>query len=1309
MKPDNFIVKELENTDQDNSEYSIGQANIKVVGVGGAGNNIVSWLYKKGVKGAEIVACGTDNQHLDITSADRKILLGKGVTKGLGCGGFPHKGAEAAHESIQEIKDTLAGTDMAFICAGMGGGTGTGATPIIAQAAKEAGALVIGIVTMPFKIERARIDKADFGLKQLRQVSDTVVVIDNNRLVSIAGNLPIQQGFEVVNELASTLIKGTVEMIAVPSLINLDYADLKAIMTNGGIATIGVGTSKGTNRVEEAVKEAIQNPLLNVNYKGATGALIHVIGGSDMTLDDISKVGELVTESLDDDANVIWGARVAEDMKGKLTVIIVIAGIQTHFGDIHEITKKKYPLVSMEDLGIEFITGIDVQLNSYAEGDIPYIKLKNLNKTGTVEIGSVARINKKNINLKKNKLTKVGDILAARRFVLEYNPVIIKQSEANCLISDDLIVLRVKKDSKILLEHLYSFMKSSDFRLQIHRMQDSVSELISITNLKKIKVPLPSLNEQLLIKTEKDSIEIKNMKLFYQIQDILYEFKSYKTPERIVASKFKLKELFEIYKKLNQKEIPNVFKKIRDIPELLSIALNVKDSMDKDRKFKEVIDPLKKIRNTITHHDTPELRGFNLRVGFEEFLFNWYEVAKSTFEKDSFNYNLKDEREYPDYVENVEEYPNYIKDFVEKKKFIEIKNPYIKGGPLDENSREVFKGRQDVFDFISSNFEKSKRENILLLIGPRRTGKTSTLNLLHLNISNKYVPVFIDLQAGCNEGINTFFESIASNIKEKLESISIDTQIPSSEEFKSRPMFTFKDYLNREIQPKINNKKIILMFDEFEALDVSVKNGKIDKIVFDNLRHLMQHNKILRFIFSGTHRLEDKYLSDYWSFLFQLVDYHTIGYLNKKYTYELIQDPVKEFNMFYEKAALERIYKYSGGHPYVVQFMCWYVVDEIHNKEKKDLITANDVEKITGKIVEGQFALFDYIWSDSSKIVPSSQKIKEKLSNIMLLALSKLLEENKGTSAADIVNHLAEKYDYKVDLKQIQNVLETLKDKYILNKKSDSNNWFFKLDILRLWIKKTKNIEEELEKTIPGETIKGRMSEEKILMNEILQSMMAKGASYKNYEEIRSIIFTPSLVNMDPKDVTNVLKRGDRIKIDVVPTDISKDNMKLEQLQNEVSYLTKYKSHLTKRSIKEIKMELANIQTKITSFNTKNKKSYAKKLDELEEQRIINQKRIYLEEEIDMLQKKIRKETKISDNRLIDKSIEIIGKNKKLKGLILYIETDGSKNLDNINKIIEFISEHIPKNVNLVWGAKINKLIYEKMRIRLFMICKDKS
>jgi cell division protein FtsZ len=352
---ENAIKKADETTSLDG--FQVGQANIKVIGAGGAGNNMVSWLYNKGIEGAEIIAVNTDKQHLDVSDADRKFLIGKECTRGLGCGGFPEKGAEAAKEALSEIKESLKDADMTFICAGMGGGTGTGSAAVIAQVAKALGSIVIGTVTMPFKIERARVDKAEFGLQQLRQQSDTVIVIDNNRLVQIAGNLPIQQAFAVANELVATMIKGIVETIAVPSLVNLDYADVKAIMTNGGVAAIGVGSSDTNNKVEESVKGALSNPLLDISYAGATGALIHVTGGPDMTLEEINRVGELVTESLDPDANVIWGARVDEKMKGKMTVMTIITGVKSPWilGKVNHGQPSMHAHAMSDELGIEII------------------------------------------------------------------------------------------------------------------------------------------------------------------------------------------------------------------------------------------------------------------------------------------------------------------------------------------------------------------------------------------------------------------------------------------------------------------------------------------------------------------------------------------------------------------------------------------------------------------------------------------------------------------------------------------------------------------------------------------------------------------------------------------------------------------------------------------------------------------------------------------------------------------------------------------------------------------------------------------
>ncbi len=333
-------------------ELRAGKANIKVFGVGGAGCNAVTWLFNKGINGATIYGANTDALHLSITKADEKILIGKELTRGLGCGGYPAKGREAAKEAVSDIKRSVSAADMVFIIAGMGGGTGTGAAPVVAQLAKESGAVVIGVVTMPFECERARIDKAEFGLQDLREVTDTVIVIDNNRLVDIAGNLPIEQAFAVANELVSTMIKGIVETITLPSLINLDYADVSAIMKNGDVAVIGIGESDTSERVSDAVRQALTHPLLDVDYKGATGALVHVTGGPDLKLEEFSAIGMLITENLSPEAQVIIGARINKEFHGKVRVITIMTGVKSPY----VLGKPKYEQAQsreMSDLGIE--------------------------------------------------------------------------------------------------------------------------------------------------------------------------------------------------------------------------------------------------------------------------------------------------------------------------------------------------------------------------------------------------------------------------------------------------------------------------------------------------------------------------------------------------------------------------------------------------------------------------------------------------------------------------------------------------------------------------------------------------------------------------------------------------------------------------------------------------------------------------------------------------------------------------------------------------------------------------------------------
>ena len=316
---------------QEEFGVEVKEARIVVLGVGGAGNNCVTRLTEMGVQGASTVALNTDVKHLKVSKADRKILIGKELTRGLGAGGYPNTGLKAAEESEKDIRNMLKDVDMLYLVAGLGGGTGTGAAPKIAEIARDMGAIVIGCVTMPFKIEGGRMGKAEDGLAHLRQVCDTVIVIENDRLLRIAGDLPLQQAFGVADNLISTIIKGVTETIATPSLVNLDYADVKTIMHSGGVAAVGFGESDTKNRAEEAVTKAMTNPLLEVDYAGGTGALIHVTGGPDLKLEEVNLIGEYVGRQLDPDAQVIWGARIDPNFKGKIRVITIVTGVKSPY------------------------------------------------------------------------------------------------------------------------------------------------------------------------------------------------------------------------------------------------------------------------------------------------------------------------------------------------------------------------------------------------------------------------------------------------------------------------------------------------------------------------------------------------------------------------------------------------------------------------------------------------------------------------------------------------------------------------------------------------------------------------------------------------------------------------------------------------------------------------------------------------------------------------------------------------------------------------------------------------------------------
>ena len=306
-----------------------GTCHIAVIGVGGAGNNTVTRLVEMGITGAECVAVNTDALHLSASRAHRKILVGEKLTKGLGVGGDPKLGRAAIEESKKRVEDLLSNVDIAFITAGLGGGTGTGAAPVIAEIARRNGAIAVGVVTTPFRIERGRIEYAANALTEMRRQCDTVVVIDNNKLMQLVPQLPINEAFRVADQVLANMIKGIVETISAPSLINLDFADFKTIVKRGGVAVVGVGESDAPNRAEEAVRNALRSPLLNVDYAGATGALIHVTGDDQMTIEEANRVGEIVTEMMDDNALVIWGARVNPEQDGKLKVTLVMTGVNS--------------------------------------------------------------------------------------------------------------------------------------------------------------------------------------------------------------------------------------------------------------------------------------------------------------------------------------------------------------------------------------------------------------------------------------------------------------------------------------------------------------------------------------------------------------------------------------------------------------------------------------------------------------------------------------------------------------------------------------------------------------------------------------------------------------------------------------------------------------------------------------------------------------------------------------------------------------------------------------------------------------------
>ncbi|MDO5851791.1 MAG: cell division protein FtsZ [Methanobacteriaceae archaeon] len=322
------------------------RAKIYVIGSGGAGNNTISRLGEIGIEGADTISVNTDAQDLFFCKSNDKILIGKETCSGLGAGGLPEVGEACAEESEEQLKKKLDGADMVFITCGLGGGTGTGSAPVISNIAQKVGALTIAVVSMPFSAEGlVRRENAEKGLMNLQKNADTVIVIPNDKLLEVAPNLPINKAFLVADELLGRAVKGITELITKPGLVSLDFADIKSIMEDSGMAMIGMGESDTGDRAIESVNEALNSPLLDIDISNAKGALINITGSSDLTLNEAEKIVQIVADELDPEANIIWGTQIQEDLESTIRTTIVVAGVNSPsiFGDEEEDTYKETP------------------------------------------------------------------------------------------------------------------------------------------------------------------------------------------------------------------------------------------------------------------------------------------------------------------------------------------------------------------------------------------------------------------------------------------------------------------------------------------------------------------------------------------------------------------------------------------------------------------------------------------------------------------------------------------------------------------------------------------------------------------------------------------------------------------------------------------------------------------------------------------------------------------------------------------------------------------------------------------------------
>lgn len=329
-------------------------ANIKVIGVGGGGNNAVNRMISAGLKGVEFISVNTDAQALNLSRAERKIQIGTKLTKGLGAGANPDIGMKAAEESRDELLQTLRGADMVFVTAGMGGGTGTGGAPVVASVAKEVGALTVGVVTRPFSFEgKKRMTQGEKGIQDLKSQVDTLITIPNDRLLQVVDkSTSIMEAFRIADDILRQGVQGISDLIAVPGLINLDFADVKTIMYETGSALMGIGSGAGENRAVDAARAAISSPLLETSIEGARGVLMSITGGADLSLFEVNEAAEIIAQAADPEANIIFGAVIDQAMQDEIRVTVIATGFDSQ------------PVVKKQELGKS------IELRPMVDGDL---------------------------------------------------------------------------------------------------------------------------------------------------------------------------------------------------------------------------------------------------------------------------------------------------------------------------------------------------------------------------------------------------------------------------------------------------------------------------------------------------------------------------------------------------------------------------------------------------------------------------------------------------------------------------------------------------------------------------------------------------------------------------------------------------------------------------------------------------------------------------------------------------------------------------------------------------------------------------